>query len=45
MSLFKRKDSPNWWVKLTPRSAKYGIIVTAVTIAASAPYLYFRYYA
>lgn len=20
MSLFKRKDSPNWWVKLTPRS-------------------------
>ena len=24
---------------------KYGIIVTAVTIAASAPYLYFRYYA
>ncbi|MEI2826247.1 MAG: SLC13 family permease [Dermatophilaceae bacterium] len=24
---------------------KYGIVVTAVTIAASAPYLYFRYYA
>jgi integrase len=20
MSLFKRKDSPNWWIKLTPRS-------------------------
>ena len=20
MSLYKRKDSPNWWVKLTPRS-------------------------
>jgi integrase len=22
MSLFKRKDSPNWWVKLTPRSGR-----------------------
>jgi len=22
MSLFKRKDSPNWWVKLTPRNGR-----------------------
>ena len=22
MSLFKRKDSPNWWIKLTPRSGR-----------------------
>jgi integrase len=22
MALFKRKDSPNWWVKLTPRSGR-----------------------